>query len=634
MKTFSMMSASVFCLGLAALSACGQAPANGQGTELERSEAAPTKAAIRPDRPIEDEIIYFVMPDRFENGDASNDRGGIDGGRLKDGYDPTDFGFFHGGDLKGLTDRLDYIQGMGVTAIWLTPIFKNNPVQGGPGQESSGYHGYWITDFTSVDPHIGTEAEFKAFVEAAHARDMKVYMDIITNHTADIISYRECYDPEWTGETVEGCPYRYIGDYPWTTKGGPDGAPINEGFLGDDAVHQTAENFAKLKDLGWGYTPFIPEGLENVKVPAWLNDPIYYHNRGETDWIDEDSLYGDFAGLDDLNTSHPRVVEGMIDIYKDWITRYKVDGYRIDTVKHVNDEFWQKFAPAIMDHAKAEGIDHFHMFAEAYEPDAGQLARFTTTAKIPTALDFAFQSATQSFVVDDGTGLDMDRLFKLDQVYAGGEQTGRQLPTFLGNHDMGRFSGFIRAADPDISDEDMIKKLRIANAMMFFGRGVPTIYYGDEQGFVSDGGDRLARENMFPSQTAVYNDNDLIGTDATTAENNFDTTHPLYRMTAEYAAIRTAEPALRYGKQITRIADRDESIFAFSRIDYDSGTEIVVALNAEEKPVDLNVAVDGRGSAFTALVGECAPQASAPGSYNMQVPGLGVLVCKTKFGTE
>ena len=631
MKPFSMMSASVLCLGLAGLSACGQGPANGQDIEAMQVEAAEVP---RPNRPIEDEIIYFVMPDRFENGDASNDRGGFEGGRLKDGYDPTDFGFFHGGDLKGLTDRLDYIQGMGVTAIWLTPIFKNNPVQGGSGQESSGYHGYWITDFTSVDPHIGTEAEFKAFVEAAHARDMKVYMDIITNHTADIISYRECYDPEWTGEKVEGCPYRYIGDYPWTTKGGPDGAPINEGFLGDDDVHQTEENFAKLKELGWAYTPFVPEGLENIKIPAWLNDPIYYHNRGETDWIDEDSLYGDFAGLDDLNTSHPRVVAGMIDIYKDWITRYKVDGYRIDTVKHVNDEFWQQFAPAIMDHAKAEGIDHFHMFAEAYEPDAGQLARFTTTAKIPTALDFAFQSATQAFVIDGGTGLDMDRLYKLDQVYAGGVETGRQLPTFLGNHDMGRFAGFIRAADPDISDEDMIKKLSIANAMMFFGRGVPTIYYGDEQGFVSDGGDRLARENMFPSKTAVYNDNDLIGTDATTAEDNFDTSHPLYQMTAEYAAIRSSERALRHGDQVTRISDRDESIFAFSRIDYSSGTEIIVALNAEEKPVDLNVAVDGRASVFTSLVGACAPQSSAPGSYRMEVPAIGVLVCKTEFGTE
>ena len=119
------------------------------------------------DRRIEDEIIYFVLPDRFENGNPDNDRGGIEGGRLKDGYDPTDFGFYHGGDLQGLTQRLDYIQGLGMTAIWLTPIFENNPVQGPEGKESSGYHGYWITDFTNVDPHIGTRDAFKTFVDAA-----------------------------------------------------------------------------------------------------------------------------------------------------------------------------------------------------------------------------------------------------------------------------------------------------------------------------------------------------------------------------------------------------------------------------------------------------------------------------------
>src|SRR3546814_7044818 len=116
----------------------------------------------------------FVLPDRFENGDPSNDRGGLTGDRLATGYDPAAKGFFHGGDLAGLTRRLDYIQGLGATAIWLAPIFKNKPVQGPKGQESAGYHGYWVTDFTRVDPHFGTNDEFKAFVDAAHARGMKI----------------------------------------------------------------------------------------------------------------------------------------------------------------------------------------------------------------------------------------------------------------------------------------------------------------------------------------------------------------------------------------------------------------------------------------------------------------------------
>ncbi len=620
-------------LAVGAIAACAGGAAPEDTVQIVPSAEA--QATDFGDRRIEDEIIYFVLPDRFENGDPSNDRGGIEGGRLKDGFDPTDFGFYHGGDLKGLTQRLDYIQGLGMTAIWLTPIFENNPVQGPEGLESSGYHGYWITDFTNVDPHIGTREDFKAFVDAAHARGMKVYMDIITNHTADIIGYRECHDPEVTGGPTFRCEYRYIGDYPWTRRAS-DGAPINDGFLGDDGVHQTAENFAKLTEPTWAYTPFVPEQFEGVKVPEWLNDPIYYHNRGDTDFIDEDSLYGDFAGLDDLNTAHPRVVEGMIDIYKDWITAYGVDGFRIDTAKHVRDEFWQQFAPAILEHASGLGIDHFHMFGEVYVD--GQkpqhLAKFTTNAELPTVLDFAFQGSARALIVDGEAGLFMDDLYKADVIYENGTETARQLPTFLGNHDMGRFSGFLRESDPDMSDEELFARVRLANALMFFGRGVPTVYYGDEQGFVSDGGDRLARENMFPSQTDLYNDNDLIGTDATTADDNFDTEHPLYQAIAEFAAIRTAEPALRRGEQITRLAHREDSVFVFSRVDYDAGTEILVAINAEETAQKLNIAVDGRSESFSSLLGDCAPAASAPTSYPISVPALDVVVCKSEFGAK
>lgn len=624
----------LFVAGLAsALVACAGIVETGPDVEIMPSAAALPHS--QNDRKIEDEIIYFVLPDRFENGDSSNDRGGIEGGRLKDGFDPTDFGFYHGGDLKGLTQRLDYIQGLGMTAIWLTPIFENNPVQGPEGMESSGYHGYWITDFTNVDPHLGTREDFKAFVDAAHARGMKVYMDIITNHTADIIGYRECHDPEVTGGPTFRCDYRYIGDYPWTRRAS-DGASINEGFLGDDGVHQTEQNFANLEEATWAYTPFVPDQFEGVKVPEWLNDTIYYHNRGDTDFIDEDSLYGDFAGLDDLNTAHPRVVKGMIDIYKDWITQYNVDGFRIDTAKHVRDEFWQSFAPAILEHASALGIDHFHMFGEVYVDGQKphQLARFTTNAGLPTVLDFAFQSSARSLIIDGAPGLRMDELYRADVIYKNSHETARQLPTFLGNHDMGRFAGFLRESDPEMTDSEMLARVRLANALMFFARGVPTIYYGDEQGFVSDGGDRLARENMFPSQTDLYNDNRLIGTDATTADSNFDTQHPLYLAIKSFAELRSGEPALRRGEQLTRLAHRSESVFAFSRIDYEAGIEIVIAINAENEPKEINVAVDGRAEVFAGLLGACSSNVTAPGSYPMAVPALDVVVCKTQFGVE
>ena len=170
-------------------------------------------------RPPDDEIVYFVLPDRFENGDASNDTGGLSGDRLTTGFDPTHKGFYHGGDLKGLITRLDYIQGLGATAIWLGPIYKNKPVQGGLGQETAGYHGYWITDFTRVDPHFGTDADMRAFVDAAHSRGMKVYLDIITNHTADVIQYREC--------PGSACAYRDKANYPYSRKGGLQGPDMH-----------------------------------------------------------------------------------------------------------------------------------------------------------------------------------------------------------------------------------------------------------------------------------------------------------------------------------------------------------------------------------------------------------------------
>ncbi len=142
-------------------------------------------------KPIQDEVFYFVLPDRFENGDPSNDTAGIPGDRLDHGFDVTDKGFFHGGDFAGLMNRLDYLEELGISSLWLTPVFKNNPVQGSGSDVSAGYHGYWITDFTQTDLHLGSNDELSALVSEVHGRSVKLFFDIITNHTADIIQYEE-----------------------------------------------------------------------------------------------------------------------------------------------------------------------------------------------------------------------------------------------------------------------------------------------------------------------------------------------------------------------------------------------------------------------------------------------------------
>lgn len=572
------------CLGAAfLLSGCAMARA--------QVPSAPVPSATVPlssvrERLPEDEVIYFVLPDRFANGDTANDAGGIAGGPMQSGYDPVHKGFYHGGDLRGLMGQLDYIQGLGATAIWLAPVFENKAVQGGPGEESAGYHGYWVTDFTRVDPHLGTEADFRSLVDAAHARGMKVYMDIITNHSADVIQYRECPN--------SACPYRSIADY-------PDGA----------------------------YTPVVPAGEAGVKVPTWLNDPQYYHNRGNSTFRGESSLMGDFVGLDDLATENPRVVSGMIDIYADWIDRFGIDGYRVDTARHVNPEFWQAFVPAILERARLRGIPNFHIFGEVANDgiNPGYLARHTIVDGFPAVLDFAFMASVHATVARDQSPEAFDLLFRGDALYRGGEMAALRLPTFLGNHDAGRFATFVARGNPNASDAERLARVRLGHAMMLTMRGVPTVYYGDEQGFVGDGGDQDAREDMFPSRVASYNDNDLIGTAATTASANFDTGHPLYRTISELSAIRRSHPALTRGRQILRNFGETPGLLAISRIDPVTGREVVAVFNTSSSAQSGNIIVDRATTRFTTLAGDCPAAVRVTGSAAITLPAFGYMIC-------
>lgn len=586
--------------------------------------AAPAAAQDYRARLPQDEVIYFVLPDRFANGDPANDRGGLTGGPLTTGFDPTRKGFYQGGDLKGLIARLDYLQGLGATAIWVGPIFKNKPVQGGPGQESAGYHGYWVTDFTQVDPHLGTNADFKALVDAAHARGMKVYMDIITNHTADVIRYRDC--------AGQACPYRSIADYPYQRRGGPAGAAINPGFTGDRV--QTAENFAKLTDPNYAYQVEVPAAEAKVKVPAWLNDPIYYHNRGNSTWEGESVIYGDFVGLDDLYVEHPRVVAGMIDIFGGWIDRYGIDGFRIDTAKHVNPEFWQAFVPAMLARAKAKGIPNFHIFGEVMSEDLdpGYLAGFTRVDRYPAVLDFAFRTALVRTVAGTGGTDAFERLFMGDSLYEGGVDAAQGLPTFTGNHDLGRFAHAVRKGFPQASADEVLARVTLAQSMVLLLRGVPTIYSGDEQGFAGDGGDQDARETLFASKVASYTDNVLLGTTRTNAVDNYATDHPLYRRIATLATLRTATPALRRGRQLLRHASPKPGLLAISRFDPDTGAEVLLLFNTAATPVSANVTVEVGSTRFRQLFGACTPTAQAPGSVAVTLPAFGSAVCAAEAG--
>ena len=580
----------------------------------------PAQAQAFRERTPAGETVYFVLPDRFDDADPKNDKGGLKGDRLKTGYDPTSKGFYHGGDIKGLIRRLDYIKGLGATALWVGPIFKNKPVQGPKGQESAGYHGYWITDFTRVDPHFGTNADFKALVDAAHAKGMKVYMDIIANHTADVIQYRE--------DASTGYPYRARADYPYSRAGGLGGKAINPGFASDE--DSSAANFAKLTDPAFAYTPTVPKGEEHAKVPDWLNDPVHYHNRGNTTFYGESARFGDFVGLDDLFTESPVVRDGMIAIYAKWIEDFGVDGFRIDTARHVDPGFWRAFIPAMQETARKRGIPNFHIFGEvAHEgPDNGYIAQYTRRDGYPAVLDFAFQSAVRA-ALGQSTGTDvLAEMFDGDVLYEGGERAALAMPTFLGNHDMGRFAMLVRKDRPGIADKELLDRVALAHVMLMTLRGSPVIYYGDEQGFVGHGGDQDAREDMFPSRVASYNDNALLGSTRTTAQANFATGHPLYKLLAQLGALRAATPALVRGQQVTRGYSDKPGLFSVSRFDPATGGEVLIAFNTSDQPIHAASTIGASADRLESLFGSCPARVAAPGSVMLDLPAFGSAVCR------
>jgi alpha-amylase len=563
--------------------------------------------------PVTDETFYFVMADRFENGTTANDTGGSSSeDPLVHGFDPTHRGFFNGGDLQGLLERIDYIEDLGTTSIWLTPSFKNKAVQLEDGP-SAGYHGYWVTDFTQIDPHLGTNAELRALVDEAHRRGMKVYFDIITNHTADVIGYEEGARTAYVPKDVE--PYRTASGQPF-----------------DDRDYAGTNSFPPLDpERSFPYTPVLESSETNLKVPSWLNDVTLYHNRGNTTFVDEDAYYGDFFGLDDLFTEHPTVVNGMIEVYKTWIRDLGIDGFRIDTMKHVNDEFWQKFGPEVLAYAKSQGKKEFFMFGEVFDLSRPFTSTYTTRNRMQAVLDFPFQDAARKFASQSRPTDQLGTFFVNDDWYTDANSNVYQLPTFLGNHDMGRIGHFVTADNAGAEESELLARDRLAHELMYLSRGNPVVYYGDEQGFTGTGGDQVARQSMFASQVPEYLDDDLLGTDNTHAVDNFVPSHSLYQQIAQLATLTKDHPALRNGAHQHRYSTGEAGIYAFSRLHRSQQWEYVVVLNNSESEQTAAIPTYLANGAFTRIYGSGPQNLTSDGDRRLTVtvPALSTVVYKS-----
>ncbi len=562
------------------------------------------------------DVIYFVMVDRFANGDPSNDTGSGGDGPLEHGFDPTRPQFYHGGDLVGLREGLGYIQGLGATALWLTPVLTNKPVQmDGDEVFTTGYHGYQVTDFTQVDPHLGTNEDLVDLVEAAHARGMKVFLDVTVGITADVITYEGA--GRWPAyRTKQGYPYTDVNGVPF-----------------DDAPVAGSEDFPEMGGPeSFPYLPAVPADQADVKAPAWLNDVTMYHNRGDTRFEGESWTYGDWAGMDDLFTERPEVADGLIDIYADLIRWTGVDGFRLDSARHVNLEFWREFVPAMEQAAAEVGVPDFFMFGEvvADHPDTLDYAR---RSGLPAVLDFPLQSAIEQFAEGLQPGTAWDSLCPVidrDLEYADVDSDAYASPTFVGNHDLGRIAMRLWGFDSDAGS--WLHRVHFAYETLFLLRGQPVIYYGDEQGFTGHSGDNLARQDMFASQTPQYLENVRLGTEAGHDVDTYDTSHPTYLLLGRLAQLRRDHPTLADGALVLRTCPTDaRGVVAFSRIDRDTGTEYVVALNNARVPTRVTVGTWTRDAMFTTVYSSggsvgSRPRSTPDGQLTMTVPAMGALV--------
>jgi glycosidase len=584
-------------------------PAPPSGAVLDALAQPPVRTSIASQR------LYFVMPDRYANGDPSNDRGGLSGSRDVTGYDPSDPGWYHGGDFAGLTGDctdvhhgLARLKNLGFTAVWVTPPFGQKTVQAG----TAAYHGYWIRDFTSVDPHLGTDAQFGGFVDCAHRLGLKVFLDVVVNHTADVIQlaggssfvdpsrrpYRNCRGKKFN-------PARYV-----------------------------TKTFPCLSARRMPLVATIPADERNAKKPAWLNDVTKYHDRGDIDFSScSDTCFeqGDFFGLDDLFTEQPAVVKGLADVYADWIRRYKVDGFRIDTARHVNRAFFKLWVPKILAAARAAGVPDFELFGEVPLTDDAELSAFVRDRGLPNVLDFPFQDAAAGLAAGTTAAQALADRLNDDDYFRPSPAVAPTPPTFLGNHDMGRAAFQIQQRS-QAGGSELLQRVLLGYDLLYLLRGAPVVYYGDEVGIIGRGGDQQARQDLFPTQVDEWKTQERVGSTAIGDGSSFDVAdNPIEVRLRVLAALRDAYPALATGATVVRRGQG--SVLVVSRIDAAGEREYLAAFNSGSSSAHVSVPTATPSSAWTPLLGTAErPVSDGDGTLSFDVPAIGAVLLRPNAG--
>lgn len=416
--------------------------------------------------------IYQIITDRFFDGDAANNN-------AEGNFNPSGTTSVHGGDFKGIEQKLDYIKALGTTAIWISPIVENSSGQ---------FHGYSGRDFYKVAPHWGSLADLQHMIQAAHARGILVINDIVVNHGGDLI---------------------YSTDAGWSSyKAPPDGYNLS---------YRSSKQFA---------FPFNTNSLN----PSFTN--LFHNNGGIPNYNNPEPVeLGELSGLDDFRTESPYVRSNMAAIYNYWIGTAGFDGFRIDTAKHVEMGFWQEWCPAVHAYAATNGKPNFFMFGECLDGSDSKCGSYTGTQgggafKMDSVVDYPLYFKVNSvFASASGNTRQIeDRYNAIAANYDPAAQM--RLVTFLDNHDQPRFLSIGGATTA---------RLDVALTFLYTGRGVPCLYYGTEQAF-NGATDPNDREDMFDGQ---FEQGPSLGDNFNMTHPQFLLTAKLNNFRRLYPALRT-----------------------------------------------------------------------------------------------
>jgi alpha-amylase len=560
-------------------------------------DAAPVPLATHVDD-WRDEVLYQVLVDRFANGDINNDHGAA----------PGHLSRYQGGDWRGLEGKLDYLEALGVTALWISPVVRNVETDA----DFDGYHGYWAQDLTEANPHFGDVSELRSLVAAAHARHMKVVLDIVTNHLGQVLFY---------DQNLNGKPDVYIG-------GSGSTSPVTRSTEFDpDWDPRGVQVFTSLGVGGRAPLTFFdqPDIARVRPMPEVLGTAAAYHGFGRTlDYEDPDQLLrGDFpGGLKDVATENPEVREAMVDAYARWAELVDLDGFRIDTVKHVEHGFWQVFAAGVRARLAAQGKERFLMFGEAFDGRDDLLGSFTVPGELDSVFYFSQKFQVYGDVFEQAHDSTRQRGTSAiaalwaqrpvnwnTQPQAGGTGLApSKLPVnFLDNHDVPRF---LFNAKGDVA------ALRNALTLLFTEEGLPCVYYGTEAD-LAGGNDPANREVLWTR--------------------GFDTSGETFQYLARLAKLRRDWVALRRGD--TRVvfstdhtgAEADAGLFAFERTGGDAGDAYaLVALNTHAtKPAQADLTTSlAEGTVLRDALADDAPRwtVGANGRLTVAVPAQRALV--------